>query len=300
MTSGVQSPSGAQDTRSSSARARDVGAFREDDAVDTIAIRAGIIETRQRMSRTLDALGERLNPETIKENVQDSIREATIGRVSHMAQSAAENVSRKTSSVTDTIRENPIPAAMVAIGVGWMFFNGRSSSPNEGRPRQDGQQHRLNEYGTTGRPNANTYGASGYDGNAGGVAQDEHGALDQVKERAHDLADSAREQAGTVKHKAQDLAGSVAESTKRSAGRVEDAFFENPLALGAVSLAIGLAAGFAAPVTDREVRLMGDARDDVVDQIKDVADDAKVKAQHVASRVVEETKTAVREEGLTF
>lgn len=311
MTSGLQWPGNEHDHRGTGARARDGAALREADAIETVVIRAEISETRERMSQTLDELGERLNPQTLKENVKDSIREATIGRVSHMAQNAAERVSRTTSGVTDSIRDNPIPAAMVAIGLGWMFFNNRSSS-NEDRSRQFRRQRGFNEYRATGGLYADAYGTSGYEGRSGryDAGQDEHGAVDRVKDRAHDLSDSARERAGelahqaretadAVKHKAQDLAGSVANSTRRSAGRVEDAFYENPLALGAMSLAIGLAAGFAAPVTDREVRLMGDARDEVVDHIKDVAEDAKEKAQHVASRVMEEGKTAAREEGLT-
>ncbi len=236
-------------------------------ADNTDAIRADINETRARMSQTLDALGARLNPQTIKDNVKDSIREATIGRVSHMAQSAATSVTRSASGVADTIRENPIPAAMIAIGLGWMFFNGRSSSP------------------------------------------DQHGSMDRIKEGVQDLTDSARDRAGqladqardtvdTAGHTARDLAGSVAHTTKRSAGRVEKAFYENPMALGAMSLAVGLAAGFSVPVSDREIRMMGDARDGVVDQIEEVADDLKEKARSVASRVMNETKTAVREEGL--
>ena len=105
-------------------------------AEDTAAIRADIRDTRDRMSQTLDGIGERLNPQLLKERVREeirdrkdhlkeNIREATIGRVENMARSAANTVNATRSSITDTIRDNPLPAAMVAIGLGWLLFNGR-------------------------------------------------------------------------------------------------------------------------------------------------------------------------------
>lgn len=91
---------------------------RSADADDPAAIRAEISETRARMSDTLSELGERLNPHVIQEQVttrvKEGIREATIGRVEHMARSAANTVSATRSGITDTIRDNPVPAAMVS------------------------------------------------------------------------------------------------------------------------------------------------------------------------------------------
>ncbi|WP_411280288.1 DUF3618 domain-containing protein [Gemmatimonas sp.] len=283
-------------------------------SADTSAIRAEIEETRERMSHTLGEIGERLNPRVLKENVKESIREATIGRVSQMAQHAADTVSRSTSGITDTIRENPIPAAMVAIGLGWLLMNRRRPDDN-GREvssiRADARSGEMRRSAMSAGYGAVQYGLEdGSEGTIDRVRERAHHLGDVARDRAHELSDVARERAGqladrtretaeSVKQRAQDLAGGVAHATRRSAGRVEDAFYENPLALGAVAVAIGLSTGFAAPATDREVRLMGDARDEVVDRVKDLAEETKGKAQHVVARVVQETKTAAREEGLT-
>jgi ElaB/YqjD/DUF883 family membrane-anchored ribosome-binding protein len=286
-------------------------------ADDPNAIRENIAETRERMSHTLEEIGERLNPQVLKENVKDSIREATIGRVSTMARNAADSVSRTTSGVTSTMRDNPIPLAMVAVGIGWMIWNSRAAQSNgyasTGMSRTDDDA-----FGATDIGYGDDYGA-GYTGAFD--ANSAEGAVDRVRDKARELGDSAsrragelkdaasrragaladraRDSAGAVKQRAQQVAGSVADTTRRSAAKVEDTFYDNPLAMGAVALAVGLAAGLAAPVTDREVRLMGSTRDDFVDRVKDVAEDTKEKAQRVVSHVVNETKAAAREEGLT-
>ena len=282
---------------------------------EATVIRAEIVETRERMSDTLSEIGERLNPHVVKdqvtERVKDGIRDATIGRVEHMARNAADKVSETRSGIADTIRENPIPAAMVAIGLGWLAMNGRKESSRD-------DYRRPYRFGAAGGPYAGgasasygaggAYGATGYGGYGQGM--EEESLVDKARDRAGDLGASAKNAAGSVvegaqnaagavAHGAQDLAGAVVDRTRRGAGRVEDTFYENPLAIGAVSLALGIAAGLAAPPTDREVQLMGSARDRFVDQVKDTVQDKAEKAQHVAERAMEETKNAAREEGLT-
>ncbi len=259
---------------------------------DTTAIRAEIETTRVRMSQTLDEIGERLNPHNIKENVKDSIKEATIGRVSHMARNAADSVSRTTNGVTDTVRDNPIPAAMIAIGLGWMIWNGRSSN-------QSASYRNVYDVGY-GDDYGQEYGREGGRDVASAARQKIERAERGVQQMASTVKGKASELTDNVKDRAQGFASSVSETTRRSKGRVEDAFEANPLVLGAVAMAAGLAAGFSAPVTDREVRLMGGARDELVDRVRDVAEDTKEKAQRVASHVVEDAKSAAREEGLSL
>lgn len=287
--------------------------------IETTVIRAEIVETRERMSDTLDEIGERLNPHVIREQVtervKDGIRDATIGRMEHMARSAADRVSDTRSSMADTIRDNPIPAAMVAVGLGWLMWNGRSDRQQGSRGLAAGRSAYGGPYaagyaygGSNPYTGVGEY-AGGYAG-AYGSSESERGAMerarerageatDSVKERAHELADRAHDVAGTVAERTHDLAGTVADRTRRGAGRVEDGFYANPLALGAVAAAVGLAAGLAAPATDREVQLMGGAHDRLVDTVKDRVQDLAQKTETVVDRTANEAKTAAREEGLT-
>lgn len=298
---------------------------------DPQAIRADIAETRERMSSTLEEIGERLNPQTLKNNVKDSIRDATIGRVNHMARIATNQMGRATDTVTKAVRENPIPAALIAIGIGWLVWNARTTTQQR---RTYNTQDTIDadegfEATTRGEYGAGLYAGSyensyagyspsfgtAYGSTAGseprGVGEEgPQGIRGRVRDRARDLggsasrraerlAERARGAAGTVRDRTRQMASTVADTTRRGAGRVEDAYNENPLALGAVAVAAGLATGFAAPISDREVRWMGSTRDDVVDRVREFAEETREKVERVATRVAEDAKVVAREEGLT-
>lgn len=283
---------------------------------DPAAIRAEIDETRSRMSETLDELGERLNPTVVKERVKDTIREATIGRVEHMARNAADKVNDTGRGMADTIRDNPIPAAMVGVGLAWLLLNGRRADSGhvakyryyQGREWDAADEYEEGEeLGASGKVERVRERASEIAGTVRSKTKEKAGELADraqqmagtVKERAHDVAgrvnERAHDVAGRVNERAHDVAGSVAETSRRQARRMEDLFYENPLAIGAVTLAAGFAVGLGAPRTDVEVRLMGDARDKVVDRVRGMAEEKKEQAQHVAERVIEEGKESLKE-----
>ena len=291
------------------------------DAAEPTAIRADIRETRERLGDTLEEIGDRLNPRHLTAQVKDNIRDATIGRVEHMARSAADRVSETRHSMMDTIRDNPIPAAMVGIGLGWLLMNGRRDRSHD-RPRQGDARYASAGAGPywpeeyAGYP----YGSEGASAGAGEPGRMERvrervgEAGQDVRDRAADMAGRTQHVVGEAAHQVQDAAGEVAEraqqvastvatQTRYQARRMEDHFYEQPLAMGAVTLALGMAAGLALPTTDREVQLMGDARDRVVDRVRDVAGETREKVGAVAERVVDDAQTvakqAARDEGLT-
>ena len=287
---------------------------------ETSAIRAEIAETRERMSETLDEIGSRLNPHVVKEQVtqrvKEGIREATIGRVEHMARQAADRVNATGTSMADTIRDNPIPAAMVAIGLGWLFINGRNSSERSYRYINTPSDRRSPEYGLSDYTSERTTDLGNQSarervGDAAHTARERMSdvgdavkhrasdATDEVRERAGAIADRARVTADNVRVRALHLKDNAAQTTRRTATRVEDMYEDNPLALGALTLALGAAAGLAIPRTEREVEIFGATRDQVVDKVKDVAEETKEKVQHVTQRAMDEAKVAARDEGLS-
>ena len=236
----------------------------EGGAPDAVIIRAEIEETRAQMGDTIDEIGERLRPSHIKQQIGQGIRDATVGRVEDAARDAFDRVGGAGQRVMDTMRDNPIPLAMIGIGLGWLFWGGRGNS--SGRYRDSSRQFE-----------------------SGGTIS---GVTDKASEAAGAVADRARDVASTVRDEAQ--AGARAASSQLQ---------ENPLAVGVVVAAVGLAAGLAIPETRRERELMGDVRDRLVDRAKDVASDTKEKLQSVAERTIDQAKTvaadAARQEGLT-
>lgn len=305
-----------------------------DAEVETVEIRAEIRETRERMGDTLEQLGERLNPSHLKEQAKQDLRDATIGKVEHMTQNAVDRVDEARRTMMDTIRENPVPAIMAGVGLGWLFYNAsregsggmRSTSGRSGMSRNRPAYARgyAGEYGS-GLYGTSGYGTTGYAGTeyetgygygagtSAGSSGEEQGTLGHARERAGELADSAKETAGEMADRAQHMAGrvgdraqhmahDVARETRFQARRLEDQFYESPLAIGAATLALGVVAGLSIPETRKESQLMGGARDQLADKVRDVARETKDKAEHVADRVVDQAqstaKQAAQQEGL--
>jgi hypothetical protein len=234
------------------------------DGPDAVGIRAEIEETRTQMSDTLDEIGERLRPSHIKQQIGQGIHDATVGRVEDAARHAADSVTGVGRRLVDVVRDNPIPAAMIGIGLSWLFLGGGGQRSSGGY-----SMHQQSDAQTGVRALADRAGEVG----------------DQVADRARDVANTVRYDA------------------REGARLASDQFRANPLAMGAAAVAIGVAAGLAIPATRQEQELMGEARDRLVDRAKDVATEAKEKLQTVAERTIDQAKTAAtdaaREEGLT-
>lgn len=291
---------------------------RDDRARETDALRAEISQTRSRLSETLDELGERLNPENVKQEitarVKDGIRGATIGRVQQMARHTADRMHDTRTSMMDAVRENPVPAGLVGIGLAWLFMNQMRNRPQElKRPARytDEFDDEWDEFDADDFDAELPKPASGrvarMKERTAELAENVKEASGEVVERAQhvvgEASDRAREVAGRAKRRARNVAGDVARSSRRQAYRVEGYYRDNPMVLGVAALGAGLAVGMGVPRTDVETRLVGEARDELVEKVREVVDDKKAKVEQVAGRVYEEgkrvAKEAAREEGLT-
>lgn len=298
---------------------RSEGEFaRDDTSPETDALRAEISQTRSRLSETLDELGERLNPENVKHEitarVKEGIRGATIGRVQQMARHTADRMHDTRTSLMDSVRENPVPAGLVGIGLAWLFMNQMRTRPAEAK--------RPARYTDEFDDEWDEFDAADFDAELPGpesgrvarmrertaeLAENVKEASGEVVERAQqvmeDAGDRAREVAGRAKRRARNVAGGVARSSRRQAYRVEGYYRDNPLVLGVAALGAGLAVGMGVPRTEAETRLVGEARDELVEKVREVVDDKAAKVEQVAGRVYEEgkrvAKEAAREEGLT-
>jgi ElaB/YqjD/DUF883 family membrane-anchored ribosome-binding protein len=268
----------------------------------TDAIRADIEKTRERLGETVEALGAQLNPTNLKQRVKDGVHEATIGRVQHMASNTRDRIAETGRSFAQTVRENPIPAAVVAAGLGWLFLSSRDRRPVATR-FVDGEP---DEFAIPDESYENT-----------GVGSRVRGVADSVAEKTHDLTDSAkeatqravqkakktgervvqraRETGDRIGDRADDAIVRVRQTARSAANRVETHYEESPMAMGAVALAVGLAIGLSAPRTRKETELMGDARDRLMDKTRERIADTTEKVERVVQRALPEVKEVVRE-----
>jgi hypothetical protein len=265
----------------------------------------GLSEARESVKKDIEAaIG----------TTKKAVREATIGRVENLATQAGDVMNDTRDTLVETIRQNPIPAALAGIGLAWLLMNRSSShrrqrdgwgSPDGGRaPGHDGDgrtraardeggmshaagqvAHRAGEVVHQVGAAIGTAG-SAVSGAARTAAHSVEGALGQGVDAAGHLA-----------HQAHDLAGSVAHSASDQAWRaehgVEAALRSHPLAMGAVAVAVGAAVGYALPRTHKEDELMGGIRDHLLHSATDLAGDATHSLQRMATDAGDTAKKAL-------
>jgi len=122
----------------------------------------------------------------------------------------------------------------------------------------------------------------------------------RAKDSVHDKVDSVRERITGVTSSVSDATpsgGDVKQGAKRAVTVAES----NPLGLGVAALAGGFLLGMLLPATKVENEKLGEASDQLIQQVKDTASEAvdhgKQVAQEVVSDVAETAKTTAQEKG---
>jgi hypothetical protein len=119
-----------------------------DDVDDrTDEIRQEIEETRGEIVETVDAIQEKLKPRNIVANATDRVKSAATERVSEMADTAGQTAQQamdytrgRATGVTETMRENPIPLALIGIGAAWLLTK-RSPGSASSQTRWSGRDY---------------------------------------------------------------------------------------------------------------------------------------------------------------
>ena len=279
---------------------REDGLKRDADPAEQVEeIRASIEQTRVEMSETIDELQERLSPTHLKEQLREqvreqyehakeTVREATIGKVEDMVNRVSDTVYETRRTVVDTISANPIPSALVGIGLAWLWMNARTGS--------DGPRARYRDrYAYDDMPDYDSRRRS-LDEPTRNWTQKAGDTVSQVAGRVQDttasLAARTKETVSGVVGQAQATAAQWGSQAQRQAQRVEqrfeDTMQENPLAIGALAVALGTAIGLAIPAPRTENEWMGQARDRLVDKAQTVAHDTIEQVQQVAQKATGE------------
>jgi ElaB/YqjD/DUF883 family membrane-anchored ribosome-binding protein len=278
-----------------------------------------------------------------KETVFDAAIKTT-GEVMKYIERGLDEISD--TAVGRTARNNPLAFTLIGAGIGILAYNAyqnrsvindkrRMLPPAEGRGRNfrsDNDRSSLqyakkkagNAYDSATDTVENAYEtATDTAGNIYKKTTDAAGnVLETVTDVAGNVYDATSEAAKSIYNKtgnavsgAYDTAGKVgsqvidtAQELGHKAQNSYDYYIdENPLAVGALALAIGAAVGMSIPATKIESNLMGDARDNLMEQagqkvgnlidtaqdtVKEKIDQVKTIADDTAQTAVEETKKA--------
>lgn len=274
-------------------------------------IRSDIDRTRSDMDETFAALDAKLTPKEIGLELWSLFKGGSTTGASKLWQVA---------------REHPMPAAVVGLGLGWLMVeSSRKSDAYDGRDRGDYRGYGASAY-RQGYAGTGSYSGYSYD------ADEDSGLLSTAKDKVQDVAGSAKEalssagdkvsdvghqvadkastlghqvadKASNLGHQVSDKASDLRRQAKSQVRRARVGFWqtmeENPLMVGAATLALGVVVGLLLPSTDREDELMGETRDHLLDQAKETGQQMLDKSKHVAEAVADKVKEEARNQGLT-
>src|SRR5688500_17855577 len=90
-------------------------------------IQREIRETRAEMDQTVDALGERLRPRHLLDDLLDYLQGDGGGAGS--AGGMRQSVKDAGWKVVDKLKQHPVPAALIGAGITWLLFEEDDPSP---------------------------------------------------------------------------------------------------------------------------------------------------------------------------
>ncbi|HRW07550.1 MAG TPA: DUF3618 domain-containing protein [Caldilineaceae bacterium] len=178
-------------------------------------IRQDIDETRRDMGRKIDAIQNQLSPEHLKIKAREVVDDVATSTADSLSEYMRNNMGDIGHSVAHTLKQNPIPTALVGLGLGWLLIESFSSN-GESQVRYPLTRYRpaaaygaADEYDVY-RYNRNrnepTYG-SAYASNGG--HDHDQGVVDQVKEKVGNAA-------GAVQQKAEQWMGQAQEQVNNA------------------------------------------------------------------------------------
>jgi phage-related protein len=302
----------------------EIDAEEEGATEETEEIRAQIEDTRQQMSETIDAIQEKLSFSNISEQVKDEVTEKISDALTTVKKNVYDAAIRRVgdvmgfvnkgfNEVSDTkivsaARENPLAVTLIGLGIGILLVNSYRGGGGRSRSSYKGNQRKLISGGSERNQSSILKTAQNkISGAASGAYETVSGAAGTAYEGVGSAASGAY---GSVSNAASSAYEGVTNAASQAYGKVGEYgsqareqydyyIEENPLAVGAVALALGAAVGLSIPSTSYESQLMGEHRDNLLQKAQESAGDLVDKVKQVASEaqktIGEEVKSAAGE-----
>ncbi len=267
-------------------------------------IEGDISETRAQLGEILDELERKLAPRQLLERGVDMLKDTMSG---------------EGSGLGETLRSNPIPLALIGIGIGWMVMGNTARG-------------RLGEYGDALRDRVSdaVHGASDRASALAGQVRDKVSGLtagsaaDEGPDSSYSTVSAgyayARQKSGSVVGHAQDAVSGAQDALQRTrevgsaawqragdyVGQAGDQLYDardrfsrliedHPLTVGALGFLAGSVLAYMLPRTDVEDRFIEPVGEGLRDQAAGFGREAAERAQRVAERTVDAATEAIKD-----
>jgi hypothetical protein len=232
-----------------------------------------------------------------------AVRGSTVGRAELMIVNTRDTAEVVKSDLFTTIKQNPVPAVLAAIGIGWLWSHRASGAYSPRYSARGDLSTGWNEVASNlAAPNDGAYSVSGTQ--SGRVQQ----TADQAKKMAGQMISQVQERTGLLQEKTsefQEQVGQIPGQIPVRAGQVQQqaqGFWQmledNPVAVGALGAVLGGIAGLMLPETEQERQFMGESRDRVIGSVQEIAGQTLDKVQHVAQQATTAAVDEAKAQGI--
>lgn len=246
-------------------------------------------ETATELAREAEAARERVadTAETIR-------RKLTAGQLfdEFTDMFTGGDVSGAVGNLKAQVRDNPMPAVLVGIGLAWLAFG-----KGIGGQHQNSSVHSASTPGSGASPHPPRSGSGGTGSSV----------MDTVSDGAGLVADGAKAAASSVSGSV----GSVVNSLTDTAGRLRHSMpphmprsisnlaSQEPLLVAAAGVAIGAMIGAMLPATELEKEQLGPGAGRLREKASDMVEKGRESASRVASKAYDAAKEEADRQGLT-
>ena len=225
-----------------------------------------IDQTREDIGQIVDALENKLSPGQIFDRVVNFSK---------------GNGREFTQNIGHTLKANPVPVLLTSIGLLWLYAS-RNDTPSSATGRSTFM---------AGGPGMGEVGAEGMVDRAreigGNVTDAVSDSWNQARSRVNDTASRVADTASRLADSAQDARATLQQQAERATQGFNTLLRDNPLALGAIGIAVGALLGAALPTTEPENRLMGDTSDRLAEKARQAVQTGADKAREAVHDMAE-------------
>lgn len=237
-------------------------------------IQSDIRHTRGRLDKTLSAVEHRLEPGQLMEQGVGYLRN--------------HGVTEYFVSLGESAKRQPLPLALVGASLAWLVFSDNRDRVRSGHAREGALDSSSSTDAERGQTKSIFKGAG--DDAADKLAATGHAAADMAADMRDKISHGAQQATRSISDTvvaARERAEELGASARRGAQQVKNGYGqmveEQPLALGAIGLAMGALLAALTPRTRQEDRLMGSTSDLLKDEAKDVGREKLAQAKEVTS-----------------
>ncbi|MFC3609227.1 DUF3618 domain-containing protein [Stutzerimonas tarimensis] len=207
-------------------------------------------------------------------------------------------------NLADTVKANPVPTLLTGIGLAWLMA-GQNRDPHRTTtlttsPGRSMSSSGISSSGPSMGDKLSQQGAA----MKGKASHMEHEAADSMHQAADSMRDARDRASGALhdtSHRLSETGHHAADSLREGAMRARGGFdrlrHEQPLALGAIGVALGALIAASMPPTRREDQLLGERSDEMTDELRHKAEEQYERVSAKGEQVVEELKQEAHKVG---